>query len=363
MEKINKIKELEDYKKKLTALLASGTIALTAITGCTAKTNTDTTTSLAPSETSITSSLETTETTLEVTKDMATEDYMNHAKAVAAAMYEANKEYFDEKQFTTEDLENVYYVLNGKYFDSNKNILMERAELDRSFDIIRELIMPQRVNEMLQKFSNLEHGDISEKEYFDEVNASKFYDYRISLVNLIDVNEDNQDVRNFIGDYSKEMVKVTENIKNGVTPEEHLLEFFSRIRSAQTGDITDYQGINNYLQETTTKPGYTFIVAATYKAVPDYLNTLVDGAYINVPTKNGETEKVRIGYTYEENNLVKLYEEGKLVEDEDIELADKYRRERFQTKPFNYMCSSQILIYENFGFDTYNNVKTKTLSK
>ena len=56
----------------------------------------------------------------------------------------------------------------------------------------------------------------NEKEYFDEVNASKFYDYRISLVNLIDVNEDNQDVRNFIGDYSKEMVKVTENIKNGV---------------------------------------------------------------------------------------------------------------------------------------------------
>ena len=46
---------------------------------------------------------------------------------------------------------NVYYILNGKYYDAEKNLLMDRTELEKSFDIVRELMMPQRVNEMLQK--------------------------------------------------------------------------------------------------------------------------------------------------------------------------------------------------------------------
>ena len=112
------MRKFKELNKKIFALLATGTIGLTSITGCAAKANTNQTTSNTTATPTITTTLEPTETTktVEVTEDMASEDYMTHAKAVAKVMYPANKEYFDEKQYTVEDLEDVYYVLNGKYY-------------------------------------------------------------------------------------------------------------------------------------------------------------------------------------------------------------------------------------------------------
>ena len=350
------------FRKNLAAFLAMGTI-LTSIAGCNSKTNTTTTAaSSTPTTTTVEDTFETTtETTVGINnKDFATEDYMIHAKAVAVAMYDNNKAYFDEKQYTVEDLENVYYVLNGKYYDNENNLIMEKPELDRSFDIIRELVMPQRVTEMLQKYRDLEHGYISEDEYFAEVKASTFYDYRVSLTNLLDVNPDNEDLRNFVSDYSVEMVKVTENVKNGVSPEEHLLEFFSRIRAAQSGNNTYYKGINNYLQENTTEDGYGFMVAAIYKATADNLNTVIDGHYVDVKISdtNEETERVRVGYSYDEQILVNAFYEGNLVETEAILEAKKLIAELFQTMPFDVMCYRQAAINMNFGFESNAVVKT-----
>jgi hypothetical protein len=350
-----------ELRKKLAAFITASTI-LTSVAGCNAKTNTSTTTTTTPSTTTtVETTVEPTETTVAVNnKDFATEEYMTHAKAVATAMYDNNKAYFDEKQYTVEDLENVYYVLNGKYYDNENNLIMEKAELDRSFDIIRELVMPQRVTEMLQKYRDLEHGNISETEYFDEVKASTFYDYRVSLTNLLDVNPDNEDLRNFVSDYSVEMVKVTENVKNGVSPEEHLLDFFSRIRAAQSGNLTYYNGINNYLQENTTEDGYAFMVAAIYKATADNLNTVIDGHYVDVKISdtNDEKETVRIGYSYDEQILVNAFYEGNLVETDAILAAKKLITELFQTMPFDVMCYRQVNINENFGFATNTAVKT-----
>ena len=354
------VKKIE-LRNKLATLIAGATI-LTSVAGCNAKTTNETTTTTTTAPTTIETTLEpTTETTVVTTnKDVATEDYMAHAKAVAIAMYDNNKAYFDEKQYTVEDLENVYYVLNGKYYDNENNLIMEKPELDRSFDIIRELVMPQRVTEMLQKYRDLEHGNISESEYFDEVKASTFYDYRINLTNFLDVNEDNEDLRNFVSDYSVEMVKVTENIKNGVSPEEHLLDFFSRIRAAQSGNLTYYNGINNYLQENTTEDGYAFMVAAIYKATADNLNTVIDGHYVDVKISdtNDEKETVRVGYSYDEQILVNAFYEGNLVETEAILEAKKLITELFQTMPFDVMCYRQAAINSNFGFATNTTVKT-----
>lgn len=343
---------LIELRKRLMALGTIGALGLTGVTGCNEKivreTVPVTTNATAVSLTNeSTTSVE--EKSLEVTKDMATEEYMIHAKAVAKAMYDSNKEYFDEKQYTVEDLTNVYYLLNGKYYNSNKEIIMDKPQLDRSFDIVRELVMPQRVNEMLQKYRDLEHNNISEKEYFDEAKASKFYDYKVSLANLIDVNENNDDLRKFVSDYSVEMLKVTENVKNGVSPVDHLNEFFSKVRSAQTGNITDYKNINNYLQENTTEDGYAFMVAGIYKATADYLNTVIDGHYVEVPTKDGK-EKVRIGFDYNEQILVNAYYLGDLVETKDILKAKKLIIEEFQTMPFDVMCYREDKVNTNMGY-------------
>ena len=337
--------------KELSAILA-GTVALASIAGC-AKTNvkktinTSTTTPTTTTERVSQPTLDTTVITDSVVlnKDQATEDYMIHAKSVAKVMYETNKDYFDEKDFTVEDLENVYYVLNGKYYDNENNLIMEQPELDRSFDIIRELVAPQRINEMLQKYRDLEHGYITYEEYLDEVNASKFYDYSASLANFIDVNENNNDIRKFVNDYSIEMIKVTENVKNGVTPEEHLTEFFANVRSAQTGNITEYENINNYLQETCTDDGYGFMVAGIYKATADYLNTVIDGVYVKV-----QNEDVRIGLSYDERILLNSYYLGDLVNYDDIYSAKVLESKLFQTMPLNVMCDKEDKINNNFNF-------------
>ena len=362
---MERMKELEIRKKVLSTLLGSA-MALSSLTGCNAKIRRDNT-QLATSETTIETTVEPTETTktLEVTNDMATEEYRNHAKAVAKAMYNSNKVYFDEKQYTVEDIENAYYTLNGKYYDMNQDLLMDKTATDRSFEIIRELVMPQRVNEMLQKYSDLEHGNISEKKYFDEASASKFYDYRVSLSNFIDENKDNEDIKKFIGDYSVEMIKITENIKNGVSPEDHMIDFFKKIRAAQTGDITDYNGINNYLTETTTKPGYSFIVAGAYKATADYLNTVIDGHYVTVPTKDRGDEKVRIGFSHDEQLLVNAFLEGNLVETEAILKAKHLLTEEFQTHQDDVMCYAyEEVMRLVYGIDNeYTKAKTKTYTK
>lgn len=339
--------------KKISAILA-GVITLTSFAGCNnSKNNTESTTYNPTTKTTVTSE-EVEEVVIKkrvvVNKDYADENYMIHAKAVAKAMYDSNKAYFDEKDFTVEDLENVYYALNGKYYDNESNLIMNQQELDRSFDVIRELVAPQRINEMLQKYKDLENGVITYEEYMNEVNASEFYDYRVSLANFIDVNEDNKDIKNFVTEYSKEMVKVTENVKNGVSPEEHLTEFFAIVRSAQTGNKTDFANINTYLQETNTDDGYGFIVAGIYKSTADYLNTVIDGTFVKV-----QNENVRIGLSYDERILLNTYYLGDLVEYDDIYRAKKLEAELFQTMPLMVMCDKQEKITRNFGYEVIDN--------
>lgn len=344
--------------KKISAILA-GVITLTSFAGCNnSKNNTESTTYNPTTKTTVTSE-EVEEVVIKkrvvVNKDYADENYMIHAKAVAKAMYDSNKAYFDEKDFIVEDLENVYYALNGKYYDNESNLIMNQQELDRSFDVIRELVAPQRINEMLQKYKDLENGVITYEEYMNEVNASEFYDYRVSLANFIDANEDNKDIKNFVTEYSKEMVKVTENVKNGVSPEEHLTEFFAIVRSAQTGNKTDFANINTYLQETNTDDGYGFIVAGIYKSTADYLNTVIDGTFVKV-----QNENVRIGLSYDERILLNTYYLGDLVEYDDIYRAKKLEAELFQTMPLMVMCDKQEKITRNFGYEVIDN-NTHTL--
>lgn len=354
MKKYNK-KELIELRKKLIAVAATGTFALSSVAGCAAKTNTESSSETTVSPSAIT---ETTvmPTTPEFDKDVASEEYMIQAKAVAEAMYDANKDYFDEKQFTVEDLENTYYLLNGKYYDFEGNLIMDQVELDVAFDVTRELFAPQRVIEMAQKLSDLEHGNITEAEYFEEVEASTFYDYNVSLSNLIEKNENNEDLVNFIYNYSTEMYKVTENLKNGVSPEELLIDFFALERSAQTGDITEFKGINNYLQENCTEDGYAITVALSYKTVADILNTLIDGQYVTV-----QDENVRIGFSYDEQLLINAYNLGDLTGNVDAVLeAEALEAELFQTKPWKIICSRQNNIITNFGYGN-GNVNTKSL--
>ena len=347
-----------NYKKlnsKQLSLLLAGSLALTSLAGC-AKTNTSETTEIPTTTTAVVeTTAEATPTPVEVSKDMATVEYMNHAKVVAETMYDANKEYFIEKDYTVEDLENVYYVLNGKYYDYENNLIMDITELERSYEIILELVEPQRIIDLSQQRKDVEKGNRSYNEYMDAVNASKLYDYsKAPLTNFIDVNEDNKDIRNFVTAYSIEMVKVTENIKNCVSYEDHMIDFFSVIRSAQTGDITDYKNINNYLHETTTDYGYGYLVACIYKSTADMLDTAHDGEYVSVPVlKNGEIERyedVRVGFTYDEQLLVNAHFFGDLYETEDILKARELEAELFQTYPNDVMCIKQDKINENFNY-------------
>lgn len=354
MKKYNK-KDLIEYRKKLVTLATAGTLVLGSATGCAANNKEQTVeTTVAPTTIVETTVMPT--TSIEVTNDVATEEYMAQAKAIATAMYDSNKEYFDDKQFTVEDLENTYYLINGKYYDFEGNLIMDQVELDRAFDTVRELVMPQRVNEMLQKLSDLDHGYISETEYFEEVEASKFYDYTVSLSNLIDKNKANEDLINYINEYSTEMYKVTEDLINGVSPEDHLTEFFAIIRSAQTGDTTEFEGINNYLQENSSEDGYGFLIADTYKTVADYINTYKDGQYVTV-----QDENVRIGFSYDEQLLINAYNLGDLTGNvEAILEAEALEAELFQTKPWQIMCNRQDKIQINFGYYD-DNVYKKSL--
>lgn len=351
--------------KQLSLLLASS-IALTSLAGC-SKTITEETTQIPTVTTTVEPTVEptvkpvatATPTPAEVSKDVATKEYMTRAKAVAEVMYEANKAYFDEKDYTAEDLENVYYVINSKYYDNENNLIMEAPELERSLDIIRELVEPQRIIELTQKRKDVDKGYLSLNDYKDEVNASVLYDYSAGLHNFIDVNENNKDLIDLTKAYSIEMIKVTENVKNGVSYEDHLTDFFGVIRSAQTGDLTDYSNIKNYFQNETTNPGYTYLAAAIYLAPANLLNASIDGEYITVPTKAGE-ENVKISYTYDEAELVYALEGGYLVETEDIIKAVDLRAELYQTMPIDVMCNAEVSLYNNYHTQPVKG-KTKSL--
>ena len=367
---------LKNINKKIVALITTGTIGLTSIVGCAAKSNIDNiTSSMNTSESTITTTLEpTTTTTSETTKavvneDVATSDYQIHAKAVAKAMYDNNKEYFDEKQYTVEDLEKVYYLLNDKYYDEEMNLLFTQSDLEKALAITRELIMPQRVNELIQKYEDYQHGFITADQLNKEVEASKLYKYTISLANMFDVNEDNKDVRNFVTDYCKEMVKISKDLQAGASLDDeafkkHMIEFFAKIRSAQTGNVTDYPNINNYLQETTVKPGSSFVVALMYKSMADYLNQAIDGQYVIVPTKYGnevKNDKVRVGVSYEEGKLIKAVNEGKITETKYIMLVENINTELFQTHPLEAACNAEDASRANAGMPVVKNGKTNTL--
>ncbi len=353
-----------ELRKKLVALAATGTIGLTAITGCGAKTNTTSTTNKTTLPTVTTTVEETKETEVsEVSKDTATKDYMKHAKEVAKAMYEGNKEYFDEKQYTIEDLENVYYVLNDKYYNEDGQLIMDKVQVDRASDVMRELASPQRVLEMLQKLEDLENKKISLEEYKKEVEKSKFYNYQISLANFIEVNEKNKDVREFFNEYSKMENKVTLNLINGVSPEEILKENIIEMRKAQTGNISDnsvYKNLNNYLgNNTTASDGQAFMVAAMCKATADQTNQVTEGYFITVPvSKDGkETEKIRIGYSYNEQILVNAYYLGELTNTKDILIAKKLVLEEYQTMYFDTMCYRQEKVNNKYFSETKNYTK------
>lgn len=358
MIKIDKSKLLE-ARKKLLALAATGAIGLTSITGCAAKTNTESSTS-EPSmtTTAVTTTVAPTETTakVEIPSDVATEDYRIHAKEVAKAIYDVNKKYFDEKQYTVEDLENVIYTMNDKYFDSDSNLLMDKAEKAKSFAVITELVSPQRENELLEKQADYRNGFITKEQYDKEVAASTFFNYNASsLANFIDANEENNDVRNFLGAYSKVKGRTVLNIKNCVYPEE-LKNFFAVIRSAQNGDKTDFNNINIYLQETTVKPGASFVVAGIYKATADELNTVTDGQTIEV-----DGDEVVIGLTKKQQELVNAYYAGDLTETKDILEARKYIALLFQTHQVDAECNARDAAYYIIEAGTSKNVNKKTI--
>ena len=342
----------KELLKKKASLILAGTMTLTSFAGCNAKTNTSNT------QTPTTTPTTTIETTVDNTtvvnvpevneKAIASDEYREHAKAVAISMYEANKEYFDDKLFTAEDLENTYYVINDKYYDIDGNLLMDSAQLNRTVDIIAEMFGTNSdYLELIQKESNLRHGELSFEEYQEEFKAYKLYDYSVSLANFIDVNEDNEDVREFANLYSSEMVKVYKNLEAGVAPQE-LPDFFSVIRSAQAGDITKYKGLNNYLSDNTANDGYGLIVALMFIAPADYLNASIDGHFVIDPATD---ESVRVGFSYDEQMLVdSVIYYGDNINDPVLILnARELEAELFQYHLTNIVCDKREKIFRIAG--------------
>ena len=353
-------KQLIELRKRLMALGTIGALGLTGVTGC-GKVKRENVPTVA-SETTVSLTTETTapaaeEKKVEVTKDMATEEYMAHAKSVAKAMYDANKAYFDDEQYTVEDLENVYYVINGKYYNSNREIIMDKPQLDRSFDIIRSLAADDRETEMLQKYSDLEHKRISEKEYFDEVKASKFYDHKVSLSNFVDKRDNNKDLRDFLDAYAIASSKIQANIIAGVSSKENLEEIISIVKSASQGDLTKYNGIKNYMQQSTTEDGYGFLIAAISRSLGDKYATTLNGCFGKI---NGEN--TRFALSYKEQELVNAYYLGDLEGNEEAILkARKYIAEKWQTYWFDIECNRQDAVNTKMGYEPVaRNTKTYT---
>ena len=164
------------------ALAATGTIGLTAITGCGAKADTISTTNSTVAPATTTTTVEETTTTVEVSKDIATEDYMNHAKAVSKAVYNSNKEYFDEKQYTVEDLENVLlrakFTLKIKFtehhvayiYTTKEECLAEKADV---FTISRSIVNTMSGIRGIDVWVNFTE-DINSDIVYCEIRSSKY---------------------------------------------------------------------------------------------------------------------------------------------------------------------------------------------
>ena len=351
------MRKFENFKNRVFALVTTGIIGLTSITGCTAKTNTDDTTAYTtvPSA-SITTTLEPTTTpTTEavVSQDVATEDYRIHARAVAKAMYANNKAYFDKKQFTEKDLENLYYIANDKPYDAEMNQIMEKDEYEKALRALKELIMPQRVNELMQGYSDYQNGFVTKEQFDKAVAESEFYNYAYSLSNFFDVNPNNKDVREFIDAYCKEMIKVTTDLQTGSkidkeALEKHMIEFFSLIRKDQNGTN------KNRIQETTTKFGESLTISYMDYTWANFLNTVINGQYVNV-----DGEKVRVGVSYDEGLLLKALAEGRITETKYVLEGEKIKAELFQTAPYNDACANEDASREMFNQPSNKKVLTR----
>lgn len=349
MEK-NKLIEL---RKRLMALATVTTIGITSVTGCAAKTNTNNTnsnnTSSLPTVTKSIEETTTPTTQVEVSKDVATADYKNHAKAVAKAMYEANKAYFDERQYTVENLEHVYYVLNDKYYNEDKTLLMDKVQVDVAFDVIRELLESQRKINDIQNLKDVEKGKISLEKYTDEFNARSHYNWTISISNFLDDNENNKDNIILFDEYSKMQLQVTEYLKNGVLPTEILEKNFIEMRQEQTGNISGYSIYkklsHNLAVDNTAADGIGFASAAMGRAIANMNNAAHDGHFMTIPVENTtdknkkvKTETFRVGYSYDEQILVNAYYLGDLVDTKDILKAKKLIIELVQSMYSDTMC-------------------------
>ncbi len=382
------MRNIIDFKKKnngkkIVALLTAGSI-LASFAGCgktESKVTEGSTTSETLVETTVTpttieTNIPTIETTsaVEYSENVATEDFITYAKAVSNAMYEVNKEYFDEKQITVEDLVHVYYFMNDKYYNVNGDLLMTYEDFNESTIILRELFFPQRENELLQQLSNVNHGDKTFEEYMEEVNASVFYDsINAPISNFIYPTPENKEAIDFFNEVSKENARRLGDIQHGVLGT-HVKDFFIDCYNAEAGNITvenrifnEDINLDNYLQDNGTKYGIKYAITLAMLANTNFANTYLDGCTITIYDPSiGQDVEVYIGLNYEDSRLVEVYEEGRLTETEDILRAEALKDRRYQTHLEEENCN----VYEGIIRTVYGienayafkgNVKKKTL--
>ena len=105
-------------------------------------------------------------------------------------------------------------------------------------------------------------------------------------------------------------------------------------------------------------------MAAMYKGTADYLNTLIDGQFITVKTKDG-SERVRIGFNYKEQLLVNAYYLDEIDKLEDkLKVKENLIVKLFQTMPLDVMCYREERINRKFNYEPVKgNEKTYTYTK
>ena len=91
--------------------------------------------------------------------------------------------------------------------------------------------------------------------------------------------------------------------------------------------------------------GYGYAVADMYKAIPNYLNTIIDGEFVTV-----QDEEVRVGLNYDERQVLNLYYLGDLVMIDDLLYAKELEAELFQTMPLEVSCDKQEQIVTGFNY-------------
>lgn len=376
MKKIIKNKDILDRKKQLSTLLAAS-IALSSLAGCSkANNNNNTPTSTSSTYTTpvTTTVTETGETTLalDTTTDtvIACNEYIENARELATALYNSDKEYYDLHQFSEKDIENAYYVINGKYYydendDGTYELLMTRAELDRAYDVIRGAIASPELFELLQKYNDLENGIISYDQYMEAVNATVLRDSSVSLSNLIEKKSSNEHIIQLADDYSANLYRVQADLKNGVSPEKNLKEFFDEMYAAESGDSIKYNKAINLMRNNSANDGLGLVVALIAKTNADMLNTVTNGIFVTA--YNGD--EVQIGYTYLDNNLLVRYQRGEILTDEEMERALEKEEKAYQTAYYLYICDKINKInstYDNsivYSFDTETTESTQYTQK